>query len=136
MMPACRLEHRKRAVDVGPEISLRQLDRRHDVGARRQMENSVGTGAHRVNRRHVGNVGFDDLKTLFIAVLLQIRSAANDKTVQHTNPPPSRNQPIDKMAADKASATGHNIKIGQYPLRSPGRADKTLSRPAPNAQFC
>jgi hypothetical protein len=84
------------------------------------MENSVGTGAHRVNRRHVGNVGFDDLKTLFIAVLLQIRSAANDKTVQHTNPPPSRNQPIDKMAADKASATGHDIKIGQYPLRSPG----------------
>src|SRR5215470_17626556 len=104
MMPACRLEHRECAVDIGTEISLRQLDRRHDVGARRQVE----------------NVGFDDLKPLFITVLLQIRSAANDKTVQHANPPPSRNQPIDKMAADKASATSHNIKIGQYPLRSPG----------------
>jgi hypothetical protein len=84
------------------------------------MENSVGTGAHRVNRRHIGDVCFDDLEPLFITVLLQIRPAANDKTVEHANPPPSRNQPINEMAADKASATSHNIKIGQYPLRSPG----------------
>src|SRR5215471_18366913 len=52
----------------------------------------------------------DDLQSLLIAVLLQVRPPPDDKTVKHANPPPSRQQLVNKVAADKARATSHNIQ--------------------------
>ena len=108
-MAARRFQHREGAVHIGAKIGFRLLYRRHDVGARRQMENAFDAGARRIDRARIGDVGLDDLELRIAFVLLQIGAPADNKVVEDAHAAPFGDQPVDKMASDKAGAPSHQI---------------------------
>jgi hypothetical protein len=108
-MPTRRLEGREGAVDVGAKISIRQFDRRHDIGAPGQVKNPISTLARGLDRCGIGNIGNYDLKPVPAEVLLQIGSASDGKVVDDPHPPPGLDQSVDEVAADKTRSACDNI---------------------------
>ena len=90
-----RLEHDEGAVDVGAEISLWLLDRRHDVSACRQMEDPLRPRTGGRGGSAVGDVVFDNFQERITIVLLQIEPPADYKIVEHANGSFARNQTVD-----------------------------------------
>ena len=80
-----RLQHREGAVDIGAKIGFRLLDRRHDVGARRQMKDALDALARRHHRSLVGDVGLDHLEPRIVACCSRFVAAADDKIVEHAH---------------------------------------------------
>jgi hypothetical protein len=108
-MPAGRLEHRKGTVYIGAKIGFRHLNRRHDISPRRQMKDSIGALACGFDRFAVGNVGGGDLEPPLFAVPLQIGLTAPGKVIDDPHPTTFGNQPINEVAADKATPARDDI---------------------------
>jgi hypothetical protein len=106
---ACRLKHDEGAIDVGAEIGLRLLDRRHDVGARRQMEGPFRPCAGGHDGSAVGDVGLDNFQERIIVVLSQIVTPADDEVVEHANAPSARDQPVNEVTANEPSAACYYV---------------------------
>jgi hypothetical protein len=85
---ARRFQHREGAGHIGQKISFRKLYRRHNIGARRQMEDAVGAVTGTGDGGCVGDIGLDDLEPGLVAMLLQIGLAPDSKIVQHPHTPP------------------------------------------------
>src|SRR5262249_361744 len=123
-MPPHRFEHGKGAVDIGAKISLRQLDRRDDIGARREMKHPVRAGADVVDAGAFGHIRprLAHLEPTVAAMLLKIGAPSDRKVIEDAHAPALAEQSIDQVATNETRATGHYIEITQCPLR-PIRTD-------------
>ena len=85
------------------------MDRRHDIGATGKMKNAIGAAAPGFHRRHVGDIGSNDLELPGTAMVLQIDLTADGKIVDDAHPPTGSNQPVDEMTTDKTGSARDDI---------------------------
>jgi len=85
---ARRFQHREGAGHIGVKIGFRKLYRRHNIGARRQMENAIGAVTGIGDGGCVRDIGLDHLEPWLMLVLLQIGLVPDRKIVEHPHAPP------------------------------------------------
>jgi hypothetical protein len=73
------------------------------------MKDAIGAVARSLYRHAVGDVGDHDLELLLAAMLFQIGLATHRYVVDDTYSPSVGNQPIDEVAADKATPARNDI---------------------------
>jgi hypothetical protein len=115
-MRAGAFENRESAIDVGAEIGFRILDRRHDVGARRQVKDTLDAGTGRHHRRLVRDVALDDFKRRIFSVLIEIGPPAHREIIQYAHATALGQKPVDQVAANEPGSPGYQVQHLEHPI--------------------
>src|SRR6266581_8623333 len=108
-MPCC-LEYMHRSLDVNRHVFGGLLDGGHNVADTGEVKYIPSTREKLIVGSQGANVALIEDDVGIRLMLSQIRRAAADKIVDHTDAKPALDEEIDHVAADEAGTAGDNGK--------------------------